>query len=296
MGADRTNKSRTDGSDIEKIISIERVSGTVDYNAHTHNYYEMIFIKQGAVQLVFRNKMFVAQAKTLIFISNHEEHSTAVLEGPYERYILRILPEYADKLIMNAKLLSVFKNRPMSFRNVFDVAAIEENLTWLFECILKMMESQEYDNVSSKADFFEEKLGCLIKLVMFFVWENNQSEFPVLRESIKSEIYAVQAYLDQHYRENITIEEVANKFYINTNYLSASFKKLTGYSPKQYLTQNRLSYARYLLLHSQYSIEEIACECGFNDQSNFIRAFKEMYALTPGSLRKANIPKSSDQQ
>lgn len=295
MKAEKKKKDRIDGLKVTEAISVEKVSGKIDYEAHTHNFYEMIFIKQGSVQLVFRNKMFVAQRKTVTFISNHEEHSVAVLEGPYERYILKIFPEYADKLIMNAKLLSVFKNRPMSFRNVFNVAPIEETLTWLFECLYQMLENKKQQADSMKSDFFEEKLGCLIKLIMFAVWENNRGEFPVLQESIKSEIYEIQSYLDLHYRENITIEEVANKFFINTNYLSASFRKLTGYSPKQYLTQNRLSYAKYLLLNSKYSIEEIAYQCGFNDQNNFIRAFKEMYAITPGSLRKAGTPKASDE-
>ena len=76
-------------------------------------------------------------------------------------------------------------------------------------------------------------------------------------------------------------------YYISLFYLSHSFKKLTGYSPKQYLLLTRMSYARELLITTDTAVKVITDQCGFNDVNNFIRVFKREYQMTPKQYRIA---------
>ena len=59
-----------------------------------------------------------------------------------------------------------------------------------------------------------------------------------------------------------------------------------GYSPKQYLLLNRLSYAQELLENSDLPVSQIAFQCGFGDANNFIRAFRESFGLSPSQFRQ----------
>ena len=75
-------------------------------------------------------------------------------------------------------------------------------------------------------------------------------------------------------------------FYINHSYLTHVFKQQVGYSPKQYILLNRLSYAQELLETTQLQISQIAYRCGFGDVNNFIRAFKSYSGLSPNQFRQ----------
>jgi len=122
-------------------------------------------------------------------------------------------------------------------------------------------------------------------LITLFRLESNR--FPIPSKNIKPEIFEVQKYIEKHFKENILISELADKFYINKYYLSHSFKELTGYSPKQYLLLNRLSYAKELLFNSALDISQISIQTGFYDSNSFIRAFKNEFGITPNAYRKS---------
>jgi len=83
------------------------------------------------------------------------------------------------------------------------------------------------------------------------------------------------------------LDNISTNFFINKYHLAHLFKKVTGYSLKQYITLKRISYARELLCLSDKSITQIASDCGFNSTSNFIRSFKSIEAETPLGFRKA---------
>ncbi|MFR6258370.1 MAG: helix-turn-helix transcriptional regulator, partial [Anaerovoracaceae bacterium] len=103
---------------------------------------------------------------------------------------------------------------------------------------------------------------------------------------VQESIYQVQKYIDQNFAQDIKIKELAEKFYINFYYLSHTFKELTGYSPKQYLLLNRLTYSKELLAQTSLSVGEIAMRCGFSDANSFIRTFRRHYGTTPSQYRR----------
>ncbi|MEG0616745.1 MAG: AraC family transcriptional regulator, partial [Oscillospiraceae bacterium] len=118
------------------------------------------------------------------------------------------------------------------------------------------------------------------------LYRQNKAAFPLPAQNVKSEIFEVQQYIEKNFKNEIMISELADKFYINKYYLTHSFKELTGYSPKQYLLLNRLSFAKELLINSDFNISQIAQKAGFYDSNSFIRSFKNEYGITPNSYRK----------
>lgn len=110
-------------------------------------------------------------------------------------------------------------------------------------------------------------------------------------EDLKNDPGAEQAknlmiYITEHYNEKIRINEVANEMRVNRCYLSSSFKRLTGYSPTEYLIQIRMEKAKSLITKTNYPIGRIASEVGYSDQLAFSRIFKSRFGESPKKYRE----------
>lgn len=85
-----------------------------------------------------------------------------------------------------------------------------------------------------------------------------------------------------------TVNDLAKQLKISREYLSRQFKKTLNTSPYQYILRHRLSSAVALINNSTLSIKEIAFKLGFSSTTAFGRQFKQIYGITPSSLRRNN--------
>jgi len=94
------------------------------------------------------------------------------------------------------------------------------------------------------------------------------------------------AYINEHFREKLTLETVASKVYMNPKYFSHVFKKETGYAFTEYVTKLRIQHACRLLETTNFKAYRISLECGFSDPSYFNRVFYAQMNMTPQAYRK----------
>ena len=95
-------------------------------------------------------------------------------------------------------------------------------------------------------------------------------------------------YIDKHYAENVTIQQVADAINYSPTYFSRLFKKETGHSFVTYLTFFRILKSVRYLRHSNLPIEQIAFELGFNTPCYFSTTFKKVVGLSPSEYRATN--------
>ena len=93
-------------------------------------------------------------------------------------------------------------------------------------------------------------------------------------------------YISEHYKETITIEELAEILHFSPQYFMRFFKKYTGMTCLDYINEYRLNTAAKLLLETNWTISEIAEEVGLGNVSYFNRLFKRKYEMTPREYRK----------
>ncbi len=93
------------------------------------------------------------------------------------------------------------------------------------------------------------------------------------------------AYIEQNFHSHLTMEEAAQKLFVSPAHLIRTFKKETGYTPHEYLTEYRLTIAAQLLEFGQQRVEEIAANTGFSSPSHFISSFRRQYGCTPLQYR-----------
>lgn len=95
----------------------------------------------------------------------------------------------------------------------------------------------------------------------------------------------VQQYINRNYRMNLTLDGLAGQFHVSRYYLSHVFRKNTGFSLVQYLTQRRIGEAQILLQSSDKSVADIALLVGFSSSSYFNNVFRRYVGMTPVHYR-----------
>lgn len=98
----------------------------------------------------------------------------------------------------------------------------------------------------------------------------------------------IQQYIDTHFEDKLTIEELADRFFLSRPYVRNLFMRHLGLSPKQYLQQVRMKKAGELLLQTDYEIRLIASSVGYSDQLAFSKVFKQYYGCAPTQFRSKN--------
>ncbi len=96
----------------------------------------------------------------------------------------------------------------------------------------------------------------------------------------------VLSYMEEHYAERITLDELADVAGVSPKYLCRTFEALTGETPIAYVTALRVESAMRMLRETDRSLPDIAMSCGFGDQSYFAKQFKRATGMTPGGYRK----------
>lgn len=126
---------------------------------------------------------------------------------------------------------------------------------------------------------------------LFFgsLMEHSATARPLPRDDIKKfYVQSTAGYIENHYMENITIEDIAAHLGLNRCYFSKLFKKMTQKSPQEFLITYRIHKACEYLRFTDLTIAEIANQVGYPNQFHFTRAFKSIMQLPPNEWRKRN--------
>lgn len=97
------------------------------------------------------------------------------------------------------------------------------------------------------------------------------------------------AFINEHFREPISLREIAEKVNLSLYHFSRIFTAETGFTPHQYLINMRISAAKLMLLSSDAAIKDIAFSNGFSSESHFCATFKKAENMTPNQYRSRGL-------
>ncbi|MBQ8987629.1 MAG: helix-turn-helix transcriptional regulator, partial [Lachnospiraceae bacterium] len=106
------------------------------------------------------------------------------------------------------------------------------------------------------------------------------------KEETDGRIQHALSQIHQHYREELSVREMAREAHLSESHFRSLFKDQTGLSPKDYLTSLRLSRARMLLMQTTEPLQEIAEAVGYPDQMYFSRIFRDRIGVSPSEYRR----------
>ena len=248
--------------------------------AHYHcNIYEVLYIAEGSVVLEAGGAQYEMNSDMMAFIGAGEIHAVKANRQPPTYYHALIHASYMDKMIEEPKLLSVFKNRSVNFYHCVDLTGQKKSVHYLFESMLREFQQPTV--------FSNELLGGYVKELLVTAYRETPQAFSVAGNRINPAIEEAKVYIDKHYTDVISLQELARRFFLSADYLSHGFKDYTGYSPQQYILQRRLRRSKELLLNTGETVGTIAYLSGFSDVNSFIRVFKKYVGQTPNKYRSA---------
>lgn len=126
-----------------------------------------------------------------------------------------------------------------------------------------------------------EKLSQLLTTLMESSW-NREGR---VQDPRKMDIRRVKNYLDEHFREKITLESVAARFFVDKHYLARRFKAEYGTTVTQHIHHLRITQAKWMLRFTDKTVERIGLECGAGELTYFSRLFKKLEGVSPSEYR-----------
>ena len=262
-----------------KIMTECRYSEVEGRSSHFHNAYEMLFVRGGSGTITVSSREYKVEANTLMFFSNLEEHVTKIDQVPFCRYFVKLDPDQLNRQLSNNPWqLSIFKNRPEGFIPHVNVGRYADEIDALFRMLLREEEHPE--------EYSDDLVVSVLRQILILTYRCAPDRFAASTQKEQLSCAQIQRWIETHFTEDIQIKDITENFFISSSHFSRVFKKATGYTPKQYLMLNRITYAKELLVHSDLSVGEVARRSGFMDESNFIRYFKREMGTTPNKYRK----------
>lgn len=247
-----------------------------ELEAHTHEERcELIYLRQGIASLRIDGEEVSARSGALIVIGAGTEHSgtysASDRSGKLERYVLGLSGIQLPGL--RAGQLLPEGSSPVVRLDMTNI------LTAMFQLI-------EREYLAREAGWETVCMGTLDALFSLLARGAAPAE-PAPQQLTQAQVLAnnILAYLRVHYCENISLQSVADHFYISPYYLSHLMKKQLQIPLMQYVIHLRISEAQVLLRDTDYPVKQIAQMVGYQNFNYFLNVFKRTTGASPGECR-----------
>ena len=143
-------------------------------------------------------------------------------------------------------------------------------------------------SIASSDDYIRDmringELNNLLTLLMNESWHPEERQTPDLK---RENINLIKQYLDEHYNEKITLDDLTERFFISKYYLTRVFRKQFGISISHYLLSIRITKAKQMLRFTDETVENIGYKCGLGAPHYFSRTFKQVEGISPSEYRE----------
>ena len=267
--------SHTFQSSIDsKLVTISVMNNKSNLE-HAHREIELIYMINGNLQVKVNNKIFNLKSSDFLLVNSNEFHS---FQSEKDNLFVIFHLNYFE-----LSSLLTQKNIVFSCNSIEQDSPADQDLRTVIEELLTIYIKQKK---FSQVEFLEKTYKFISALRLNYLQNTNQLELNSYNKGQNDRLTEIIDYIQNNYREPLSLEEVASIHYLSIPYLSKFFKKQTGKTFSQYLNEIRLAHAVNELVNSSKPITRIALDNGFPNLAAFNRVFNENYQLKPIEYRK----------
>lgn len=243
---------------------------------HIHECYEIYYSISGGKQFLIDNKFYDINPGDLFVINKFESHYISKLDKiVHERIVLSIHPEFLKSIsTAETKLDYCFTFRDENFNHKISLNKEQQNRFLYF--INKIATTDGFGSDVLEYATFLELMTSLNKLYI----QNDHQDSKNNTYKYNEQVDQILNYINQNITDDITIEYLANHFYLSKSYICRIFKCATGTTINKYLSARRISIAKSMLSDGM-NVNDVCEKCGFNDYSNFLKTFKKAVGISP---------------
>lgn len=263
---------------------------------HIHDCYELYYSISGGKQFLIDNKFYTIAPGDLFIINQYESHKlTQIDTGIHERIVVNVHPNFVKALsTTDTDLDHCFTNRSPRFQH--KVSLNKEQQQRFLYYIDKITSANGYaHDIVEQAAFME-----LLVLINTISQELCKAALPKQIQAVNiqdgtvssykynHQVDDILAYINQNIAHPITIEQLAEHFYLSESYICRIFKTATSTTINKYITARRISIAK-ALLNEGLSVSEAYERSGFSDYSNFFKSFTKAVGVSPKKYANLTI-------
>lgn len=255
-----------------KLLNVASAKYGGDWHSvpHTHNHLELFYIVGGKGQFLIQDQLYPVNINNLVIINPNVTHTEVSLNAQPLEYIV---------LGIEGIELAAGKNADGQFSILDHFESVE-----ISGCLRNILREMEQKNTG-----YEDVCQAYMEILIIRLMRNTALAVPAEPQVVAGnrQCAAVKRYIDLHFKETLTLDQLAEDAHMNKFYLSHAFKREYGISPINYMISRRIEESKYLLAETDLSMSQIAQLLGFSSLSYFSQVFRRTQAVTPMDYRKS---------
>lgn len=251
--------------------SSARYSGEWHSTLHSHTCSEFFYMVSGSGRFQIDDLLLPVYPADLMIVNPSVQHTelSSDTQSPLEYIVLGV-----DGLELGAD-----EDRDYRY-NLMHCQDCQEMILRDLREILRELELQQ-----PGCQFICQ--GLLNNLIVRLTRRSDRLFVPAAGKKPSRECAEVRRYIDSHFKENITLDQLAKMAHVNKYYMVHTFSKAYGISPINYLISRRIAESKYLLADTNHSLSQISHMIGFSSPSYFSQSFRRLEQISPMEYRKA---------
>lgn len=240
---------------------------------HIHDQFEIYFFITGNVEYLVEGSKYPLKDGTLMIMRPAESHKPSIIgDERYERYAVHFSRELVTSIDPEGILTKAFTERPLGKGNMLLPHEFDT------EAVLRLFVDMCADNDDySKRLTIKTHLFMLLHLISRAYSASADQTLSNRQLGISERIIS---YTNKHLFDDISIPQLARRFYLSSSQFARIFKGATGATPWEYITKKRLTAAKEKI-KSGTPARKASEECGFKDYSAFYRAYVKHFGYSP---------------
>jgi AraC-like DNA-binding protein len=267
-------------------IHITRTTKTYsNMQFHTHSQFEIYYFHSGKCTYLIGDRIYTLSPGDLIIMHGMTLHCAKVDPSyVYDRTTIHFDPSYIQQLIRPPYSINVLK----PFQDLQNHRIhLEGDSRIEFEHMI-----QKLSSLSTQGDLLTNHRYLLVFLdLLHYLYELSQKPMertPLYSSAKERSVQEIITFIEHNYQSEIHLDQIEEHLHISKNYLSNTFREVTGTTIFQYLTQRRINQAKTLFLMEQKkSVTDISYRVGFKHPAHFSRVFKHIVGCTADEYRRS---------
>lgn len=268
------------GSVQPRLLSASKIDSHTTIHPrvlHKHDaFFEALYVRSGTGCYIIEEVRYPIKAGDLILCNSGILHD----EDPSSSEDLNML----SVAITDVQVEDLPPNHLLGgqYAPVFPAGEYSEIVSFLMMTIYSLLANDPAGASETCHHLTMSLMSCLLMLIRGR-YESSGDTLLSQNNIISAQ---VKNFINAHYDEDFTLQDIAAAIHVTPYHLSHVFKEQTGYSPKQYTLRRRLGEAQTLLITTKMSITDIAAAVGYGNPSHFDSMFSKYIGMSPSCYRE----------
>ena len=267
----------------DEVYSFHRISDGFDpHYLHFHRHYELSVVTSGSLTIIADGVQLRENRPVIIFHAPYSFHEIIAEKGiPYDYHVFHFSSALYDSICTS------MCSPQALYRASMTVIPLEGELE---KEIMPMLAA--YSDAPERGNLRRLLLACILEIASRYHEQriplHHQGEPDASPKHPRKDteyIIEIAKYIEKNFQEPITADSLAELYFISRQKLDADFKDVMDVTLRQYIIDTRIANAVRMLTMGE-SITSVTYDCGFVNESHFIRTFRQRIGITPGQFQK----------